>query len=119
MRPGIETEGEGRVISADVRKVIRAGTMPWLTEDIRTRLSYSSSVNRTTIANTISLANSRLVDNGRYSIGFSADSDVSDTMVLSVGGSQTVTYDRNFNRRVTQTIFSAILHIDLSILDVR
>jgi hypothetical protein len=40
-------------------------------------------------------------------------------MVLSVGASQTVTYDRNFNRRFTQTIFSAILHIDLALLDIR
>jgi hypothetical protein len=71
------------------------------------------------VKNTTTLVNSRLVDNGRYTIGFSADSDVSDTMVLSVGASQTVTYDRNFNRRFTQTIFSAILHIDLALLDIR
>jgi hypothetical protein len=119
MRPGIETEGVGRFVSADIRKVIPAGTASWLTEDVRTRLSYSSSESRSSVKNTTTLVNSRLVDNGRYTIGFSADSDVSDTMVLSVGASQTVTYDRNFNRRFTQTIFSAILHIDLALLDIR
>jgi hypothetical protein len=119
LRPGIRIEGETKAGGASIARVIPAGTFLGLSEDLRTRLFFTGSATRSTITSATALLRSRLVDNGVYSVGFTADSDVSETMVLSVGASQKVTYDRNFNRRVTQTIFSAILNIDFSVRDLR
>ena len=54
---------------------------------------------------------SRLTDNGRYTFNIGADTDVSETASFSLTGARTVTYDENFNRRFTQTVISAVLHL--------
>jgi hypothetical protein len=118
-RPGLESRGLTRAVGFDVSKIFPTGSIAGLREDLRTRVSYRSSATRTTlIAAGTSLA-SRLTDNGRHSISFTADSDVSDTMILSLSASEVVTFDRNFNRRIVQTIISAVLHIDFSASDFR
>jgi hypothetical protein len=111
-RPGVRIAGNTHTAAAELRKVFRAGSIAGLSQDVRTQLSFRSSRTISEVSGSQVGQSSRLVDNGRYSLGFSADSDVSDTMVLSLGASQVVTYDHNFNRRFTQTIFSLILHIN-------
>ncbi len=112
LRPGLTIDGTTRVTNADISKTFPAGTFKGLSEDLRTYLSFRSSSTRSTVTSNVLTLSSRLVDNGRYRIEFSAESDVSETMVLSLGASQLVTYDRNFNRRTTQTQLLAVLHIN-------
>jgi hypothetical protein len=52
---------------------------------------------------------SRLADNGKTQFNLTADSNVSDNLVLTLQGSHIVTFDNNLNRRFQQTLFSTIL----------
>ena len=52
---------------------------------------------------------SRLADNGKSQFNLTADSNVSDNLVLTLQGSHIVTFDNNLNRRFQQTLFSTIL----------
>jgi hypothetical protein len=114
VRPGARIDGKGSAANANISWVIPAGAIAGLTEDVRARLYYRGSSARSVVVAGANAARSRLVDNGVYSFGVTADSDLSDTMVLSFGASRTVTYDRNVNRRVTQTTLSAVLQIDFA-----
>ena len=54
---------------------------------------------------------SRLVDNGREAISFNADTDVAENLTFSLQGARIVTFDNNLNRRLTQTVLSAVLQV--------
>jgi hypothetical protein len=41
----------------------------------------------------------------------SADTDLAENLTFSLQGSRVITFDRNFNRRFTQTVVSAVLNI--------
>ncbi|MBV6522413.1 MAG: hypothetical protein MNPFHGCM_02561 [Gemmatimonadaceae bacterium] len=96
-------------------EVSRAFSLPesWdFQSNLRTRLSYQRSESQSYVSNVAAAASrSRLTDNGRTSFSFNADTDVADNMTFSVQGSRVVTFDRNFNRRFTQVIVSAVLQI--------
>ncbi len=53
-----------------------------------------------------------LADNGREALNINADTDLSDALTFSLSGTHVLTYDRTFNRRFTQTTFSAILQLN-------
>ena len=57
------------------------------------------------------IGRSRLTDNGRRSATFTADTDVSDTMTSSFVISRVNSYDLNLSRTFTQTVLSAVLHL--------
>lgn len=79
---------------------------------LRTRLSYQRSETRSYVSNLASTSlRSRLTDNGRTLIRLNADTDLADDISFSLQASRVVTFDRNFNRRFTQTLFSAVLNI--------
>jgi hypothetical protein len=52
-----------------------------------------------------------LTDNGRSQIILNADTNLADDISFSLQASRVVTFDRNFNRRFTQTLLSAVLNI--------
>jgi hypothetical protein len=54
---------------------------------------------------------SRLSDNGRRAISFSADTDVAENFSSSFVVSRVESFDKNLNRRFTQTVISAVLHL--------
>jgi hypothetical protein len=68
-------------------------------------------VNRLTtyVADPLTGLRSRLADNGKSQFNLTADSNVSDNLVLTLQGSHIVTFDNNLNRRFQQTLFSTIL----------
>ena len=79
---------------------------------LRTQLSYTRSETQSYVSNlAASSLRSRLTDNGRNQISLNADTDLSDDVSFSLQASRVVTFDRNFNRRFTQTLFSAVLNI--------
>jgi hypothetical protein len=79
---------------------------------LRTSLSYQRAETRSYVSNLAATSlRSRLTDNGRNQISLNADTDLADDISFSLQASRVVTFDRNFNRRFTQTLISAVLNI--------
>jgi hypothetical protein len=75
-------------------------------------VSYLRTETRSYVSNVAaSTSRSRLTDNGRTAVSLNADTDLADNMTFSLQASRVVTFDRNFNRRFTQTVLSAVLNI--------
>jgi hypothetical protein len=80
--------------------------------DLRARLGFQQSRSTSDIQNGFAAgASSRLADNGRQAITFNADTDVAENLTFSLQGARIVTFDNNLNRRLTQTVLSAVLQI--------
>jgi hypothetical protein len=111
-RPGVSGSGRSVDINAELA---RAFSLPhdWHPHsDLRTRISFQNSHGQSYVVNPlVFLGRSRLTDNGRRSVSFTADTDVSDTMNSSFVISRVASYDRNLSREFTQTVLSAILHL--------
>jgi hypothetical protein len=54
---------------------------------------------------------SRLSDNGRRAFNVNADTDLAENMSGSLTVSRVLTFDRQFDRRFTQTVISAVLNL--------
>jgi hypothetical protein len=80
-----------------------------LRSDVRTRAGLSHNRLTTYVVDPLSGLRSRLADNGKSQFNLTADSNVSDNLVLTFQGSHIVTFDNNLNRRFQQTLFSTIL----------
>ena len=75
-------------------------------------LSYPRTETQSYVSNLAALSQrSRLTDNGRSQISLNADTNLADDISFSLQASRVVTFDRNFNRRFTQTLLSAVLNI--------
>jgi len=111
-RPGVSGHGNTLDLNGDVS---RAFTLPpqWHPHsDLRTRISFQNSHGQSYVINPLDIVGrSRLTDNGRRSATFTADTDVSDTMTSSFVISRVESFDRNLSREFTQTVLSAILHL--------
>ncbi|MBA3645071.1 MAG: cell surface protein SprA [Gemmatimonadaceae bacterium] len=111
-RPGLASSGRTADFSADLGK-------PWglpahwnLKSDLRTRLGYQRSQGANFVANPLDITGrSRLTDNGRRAFSFNADTDVSENLSSSFVVSRVESFDRNLNRGFTQTVISAVLHM--------
>lgn len=110
--PGSVGESRSTESSANVTRAFplpRAWDLPG---GLRTRLSYLRTETRSYVSNAAATTlRSRLTDNGRTQLSLNADTDLADNMTFSLQASRVVTFDRNFNRRFTQTVFSAVLNI--------
>jgi hypothetical protein len=53
----------------------------------------------------------RVTDNGRWAINTNADTDVSETMTFSLTLARAVTFDDLYDRRFTQSVLTATLHL--------
>jgi hypothetical protein len=80
-----------------------------LRSDVRTRAGFARNRLTTYVTDPLSGLRSRLADNGKTQLNLTADSNVSDNLVLTLQGSHIVTFDNNLNRRFQQTLFSTIL----------
>jgi hypothetical protein len=52
-----------------------------------------------------------LTNSGRRAFNLNADTDVSDRVSFSMTGSHILTFDRNYNRRQSNTVLSVILSL--------
>jgi cell surface protein SprA len=127
LRPGSLTIGDTRRLSVDLGRQFRL-PRKWNTRgNLRTRLSYQSEELLSTVgdaplsgeAPAVAQPTSVLTNNGRRAVNFNADTDLSDALNFSVTGSQVLTYDRNFNRRIATTVFSAVLSLRFFAGDIR
>jgi len=110
--PGSAGQSRSTDGTADVTKAFPLPASWRLPGGLRTRLSYQRTETRSYVSNlAASSLRSRLTDNGRSAISLNADTDLADDISFSLQASRVVTFDRNFNRRFTQTLISAVLNI--------
>jgi hypothetical protein len=111
-RPGMSSNGTNADWNAELGKPFRLPPAWGLPGDLRTRVSYQSTHGNNFILNPLSSTlSSRLSDNGRRAFSFSADTDVSENLSSSFVISRLVSFDRNLNRNFTQTVLSAVMHL--------
>ncbi len=111
-KPGLRSNGNNSDFSIDLAK-------PWslppdwgARSDLRTRVSYQESQGQNFVVNPFALTGeSRLSDNGRRAVSMSADTDVAENLTSSFVLSRVESFDRNLNRRFTQTVLSAVMHL--------
>jgi hypothetical protein len=111
-KPGLSSNGNNSDFSVDISK-------PWglpadwePRSDLRTRISYQKSQGQNFVFNPLSLTRkSRLSDNGRRAFSASADTDVAENLSSSFVVSRVESFDRNLNRRFTQTVLSAVMRL--------
>jgi hypothetical protein len=85
---------------------------------MHTTVSYQSEASRSEV-NGVSILTglpltttpSVLTDNGRRAINLNASTDLSEMLTFNLTGSHVVNFDRNFNRQLSNLIFSAVLQL--------
>ena len=120
-RPGSVTTNDTRRMRYELARPFKLPTKWNARSPLRARLSYESEETRSVVGGPSSPLggspllndgiNSVLTNNGRQAFNFNADTDLSDIMSFSITGSQVLSYDRSYNRRVSNTVFSAILNL--------
>jgi cell surface protein SprA len=123
-RPGALTESRADDLSLGLSRTFPLPAEWKQKSGLRTQLSWQRQGSRSVVTNavgdlgigaldaaTASLFSRVLADNGREAISLNADTDLSETMTFSLSGSRVVTFDRTFNRRFSQTTFSAVLQL--------
>jgi len=110
--PGAVTRARGQQISIDLGKPFALPSSWRARSPLRARASYQETTAHSEVSNVSAEAQqSRLSDNGRRVISLSADADLASDMTFGLQASQLVSFDRNFNRRFTQTVLSAVLEL--------
>lgn len=111
-RPGLAGNGRSLDFNADIARAFALPASWHPRSDLRTRLTFQRSQSQSFVLNPVALAmRSRLTDNGRRAVSLSADTDVADNLVSSFVISRVASFDRNLNREFTQTVLSAVLHL--------
>jgi hypothetical protein len=110
--PGSAGESRSTESSANLTKAFPLPASWKLPGGLRTRFTYTRTETQSYVSNlAASTLRSRLTDNGRNQFIMNADTDLADDVSFSLQASRVVTFDRNFNRRFTQTLISAVLNI--------
>jgi hypothetical protein len=119
-RPGSITIGDTRTQSLDFGRTFPL-PKSWNTKSgkLRTRFSYSSEETVATVGGSTNTGAatitgpdlSVLTNNGSRTFNLNADTDVSDQVSFSLNGSHVLRFDRNFNRRSTNTLVSISLRL--------
>ncbi|CAN5643596.1 hypothetical protein BH23GEM1_BH23GEM1_01410 [soil metagenome] len=111
-RPGVDSRSRNTDYNIDVALPFRMPAGEGKHRDVRTRLSYQSGEGSSFVINPLALNNtSRLFESGRRALTLSADTDVGENLASSFLISRVASFDRNFNREITQTVLSAVLHL--------
>ncbi len=111
-KPGLSSNGDNSDFSVDVSKRWPLPADWGARSDLRTRISYQKSQGQNFVFNPQAVSReSRLTDNGRRAFSTSADTDVAENLSSSFVISRVESFDRNLNRRFTQTVLSAVMHL--------
>ncbi|HEX2693741.1 MAG TPA: cell surface protein SprA [Gemmatimonadaceae bacterium] len=111
-KPGLSRNGDNSDFSIDLAKPWKLPAEWNARSDLRTRLSYQKSQGQDFVVNPLALTGeSRLSDNGRRAFSMSADTDVAENLSSSFVLSRVESFDRNLNRHFTQTVLSAVMHL--------
>jgi hypothetical protein len=111
-KPGLTSNGDNSDFSIDVSKPWKLPADWNARSDLRTRVSFQKSLGQNFVINPLAFTGeSRLTDNGRRAFSMSADTDVAENLSSSFVVSRVESFDRNLNRRFTQTVLSAVMHL--------
>jgi hypothetical protein len=118
-RPGALTESRADDLSLGLARTFALPADWKQRSGLRTQLSWQRQGAQSVVTNAVrslgapsgDVFRSVLADNGREAINLNADTDLSETMTFSLAASRVVTFDRTFNRRFSQTTFSAVLQL--------
>jgi hypothetical protein len=80
---------------------------------LRTRVGYQSSHTQSFFVQEDTRR--RVTDNGRWALMLNADSDVSETLSLSLLLMRVLSYDNAYDRRFSQTVFSVVFHLNYAV----
>jgi hypothetical protein len=111
LRPGSRISGGTHRYGATISRTF--GPQRWLrlSKDLRATLAWQRNQTDNRVLSLATGRETRLTDNGNYTVSLSMDTEVSETSSFSLVGSRTVTFDENFNRRHTLTVLSAVMHL--------
>jgi len=113
VRSGGLTVGSQKDLSVDIAKAFPLPRRWTLRSNLlRTRLGFQQT--RAQAFFVQDTLRSRVTDNGRWAITANADSDVSDTMSLSLLLARVLTFDDALDRRFSQTVASVVFHLQFS-----
>ncbi|MEQ1690679.1 MAG: cell surface protein SprA, partial [Gemmatimonas sp.] len=117
-RPGSLTTSETKKKSFDLARNLPL-PKKWNTRTgkLRTRLSYQSEETVATVGGSTAAALateptfSVLTNNGRRALNVNADTDLTELLTFSMTGSHILTFDRNYNRRLSNLVVSVIFQL--------
>ena len=118
--PGSVTNGSSRETSAEIGRTFGLPQDWGLKSGLRTRFGFQQAKTQSYVENLFAAGRrSRLTDNGRQAFTLNADTDVAENATFSIQGSRIVNFDRNLNRRLTQTVITAVLQMQFFAGDLR
>jgi hypothetical protein len=118
--PGSVTNGNSAEASAELGRTFKLPSDWNLKSGLRARLGFQQTRTKSYVENLFAAGSrSRLTDNGRQAFTLNADTDVADNATFSIQGSRIVNFDRNFNRKLTQTVITAVLQMQFFAGDLR
>lgn len=111
-KPGVDSRSRNTDYSVDVAFPFRLPAGEGKKRDVRTRFGYQAGQGSSFVIDPLAVNNtSRLFESGRRALTLSADTDVGENLASSFLLSRVASFDRNFNREITQTVLSAVLHL--------
>jgi hypothetical protein len=118
--PGSVANGNAADVSAEIGRTFRLPSDWEFKSGLRTRLGFQQTHTKSYVENLFAALNrSRLTDNGRQAFTLNADTDVAENATFSIQGSRIVNFDRNLNRRITQTVITAVIQMQFFAGDLR
>jgi hypothetical protein len=118
--PGSVARGNSRDVSVELGRTFGVPASWSLRSGIRTRFGYQQTSTESYVANLFATTQrSRLTDNGREAFTLNADTDMAENATFSLQASRIVNFDRNLNRRLTQTVITAVLQMQFFAGDLR
>ncbi|GAC1514898.1 MAG: hypothetical protein NVS1B4_03740 [Gemmatimonadaceae bacterium] len=108
-------------LSVDMGKAFAVPERWGFKSDVRTSIGYQTSRTQTFVTGLTAdaLGSRRTAGNGRRAFNINADTDFDQNVTFSLQGSQIVTFDNNLNRRFTQTVITASIHLSFFAGDFR
>lgn len=110
--PGSVTRGHTSDLVSDIAKAFPLPASWGTKSPLRARVSWQETLAENFVSNAAVFGSrSRLTDNGRRSLNINLDTDVADNMNFSLQGARVTTFDRNLDRRIVQTLISAVFQM--------
>jgi hypothetical protein len=112
-RPGSVVAADSRDVSLDISRSFPLPGSWNFRSPLRTRVAWQESATESVVEGLGLGVGSRsvLANTGRRVFNLNADADVGEQLTLSLTASQILNLDRAFNRRLSQTVLSAVLNL--------